>query len=57
MSKPKDYFAICSKCGEELYPNVDKKAWGCITVSFGKCPRCGNEAILTPIADWEGRGD
>lgn len=51
----KKYKALCNKCGNILYPNANKERWGAITVSMGKkCPRCGKEAILIPLADWEG---
>lgn len=57
-SKPKnDYFAVCSPCGDILYPKANKEAWGAITVSRGKCPRCKKMATLIPIDDWEGHGD
>lgn len=52
------YLKLCDECGDELYPNVNKKKWGAITVSIGKCPRCKKDRVmLVPLGDWIGKGD
>lgn len=55
MSKEKK---LCEPCGDKEYPNVNKgRQWAAMTVSMGKCPKCGKEDVLIPIADFEGHGD
>lgn len=50
--EPKSW-RLCEKCGDKYFPHCNKKLWGGITVSNGKCPECGKKATLIPISDFK----
>ena len=51
VEKKKIPWRICKKCGDELFPNA--KIEGAITVSLGKCERCGAKGVtLIPTRDF-----
>ena len=58
MTEKKEYDRLCWQCGVEEYPAIVPSKLIGVTVSLGKCPKCGKGRGLIPLRDWlESKGE